>query len=106
MFNKLKRTWTHNDLDYIPNFKQVFPELKHLNSEELCERFCEMNVNFYTEEESPVKLIMRLTLPFAVILMLIMFITLPIKFLITGKWRYDFSGRAIIINWWRSLRIY
>ena len=105
MFYKLKRTWTHNDLNYIPKFKETFPELKHLNSEELCDRFSKLNVNFYSVNKESVKPIVRLTLPFAIILMILMFLMLPLNFIITGKWRYDL-GKTRIVNWWKSLGIY
>ena len=35
IYRKLKRTWSHNDLNYIPRFRETFPELKKVSSEEL-----------------------------------------------------------------------
>ncbi len=28
LYRKLKRTWSYNDIHYIPMFKETFPELK------------------------------------------------------------------------------
>lgn len=105
VYRKLKRTWSHNDINYIPNFKKVFPELNKISSEELCDRFIDLKLDFYQEEIKPVKLSTRLTLPFAIILILLMFITLPIKFIITGTWSYSLGEKNLILNWFRSLKL-
>lgn len=105
MYRKLKRTWSHSYGNYIPRFKQVFPELNKISTEEMCDRWIELNVEFYSEEETPVKFWMRLTLPFAIILLLLMLICLPIVFLITGKWSYPLTEKNTILNWFRALRL-
>ena len=33
MYRKLKRTWSHNSINYIPRFREVFPELNKIDSE-------------------------------------------------------------------------
>jgi hypothetical protein len=38
MYRKLKRTWSHNDANYIPKFRETFPELNKISSEEMCDR--------------------------------------------------------------------
>lgn len=93
-------------MNYIPGFKKVFPELKNISSEELCDRWQELGIEFYSKEQAVVNLWFRFTLPFAIILFILMFITLPIKFLITGTWSYNLSEKNIILNWFRSLQIY
>lgn len=105
MFRKLKRTWSHNDANYIPKFHEVFSELKHLSSEQMCDRWIDLGFEFYNEERTPVNPWMRLTLPFAFILLILMFICLPLLFLITGKWSYPITEKNIIRNWLRSLRL-
>ena len=72
MFRKLNRTWSHNDAHYIPKFPELFPELKHLSSEQMCDRWIDLGFEFYNEERTPVNPWMRLTftalrsvLPFA-----------------------------------------
>ena len=106
MYRKLKRTWSHNDLNYIPKFKELFPELSKVDNEELADRFIELGLDFYTEVRNPVKILTRLTLPFALIIMALMFIFIPINFLITGNWGYSISkSNPILLNWFRSLRL-
>lgn len=103
MYRKLKRTWSHGYLDYIPNFDKVFPELKHLDSEEMYHRFRELNLDFYTEEKTPVSFWTRLSMPFAFLTMLIMFIGIPFNFLITGRWGYSLGKENRLFNWFRSV---
>ena len=98
---KLKRTWSHNDLNYIPGFKEKFPELKHLSSEELCDRFSELNVNFFEEIEVKEKLWIRITLPIALVLTVTMFLLIPIKYIITGSWYYQLRNTPFVYNWFK-----
>jgi len=106
MYRKLKRTWSHNDLNYIPKFRELFPELSKVDSEILADRFIELGLDFYTEEKTAVKPLIRLTLPFAIIVMILMFIFIPINFLITGNWGYSISkSNPRLLNWFRSLRL-
>lgn len=105
MYRKLKRVWSHNNANYIPKFRETFPELNKVSSEELCDRWIELGVDFYSEKVTPVKVLTRLTLPFAVILMLLMFLALPIVFIITGKWHYPLGEKNKIVNWLRSLKL-
>lgn len=105
MYRKLKRTWSHNDGNYIPRFKEVFPELKNISSEEMCERWIDLGIDFYEEKQTSVTPWMRLTLPFALILLVLMFVGLPIVFLITGKWSYPNTKKNTILNWFRALRL-
>ena len=85
LYSKLKRTWTNGYANNIPNFKKTFPELSHINSEELCDRLIELDIDFYHEEKVPVNFWTRLTLPIALIVILFMFIGLPINFIIKGE---------------------
>ena len=105
MYRKLKRVWSHNSFNYIPKFRETFPELNKLSSEELCDRWIELGIDFYTDEKTPVKAWMRFTLPFAIVLMLLMFVGLPFAFLFTGKWSYPLGKKNIIRNWFKSLRL-
>lgn len=103
LYRKLNRTWSHNELNYIPRFRELFPELSNVSSEELCDRFIELNLDFYSENKVPVNFLTRLTLPFAVLTIIAMFIGLPIKFIFTGQWGYSFGKNGFIFNWFRSL---
>jgi hypothetical protein len=105
LYRKLKRVWSHNTWCYIPGFRETFPELNKLTSEELEERWRELDVDFYSENQTPVKHWVRFTLPFALLLMCLMFIGLPFVFMITGKWTYPLTEKNRILNWFRSLRL-
>ncbi len=105
IFRKLERTWGHNDANYIPRFKETFPELKKVSSEELCNRFIAIGLDFYTDKKVEVSGLIRLTLPFALILFVLMFIGLPFAFMITGKWGYGDGKNSRILNWFRALNL-
>ena len=105
MFRKLRRVWSHNDMNYIPKFRETFPELNKVSREEMCDRWVSLGINFYTEEKVSVNKWVRLTLPFALTLMLLMLIGLPFVFLLTGKWSYGHGEKSKILNWFRALRL-
>lgn len=105
MFRELKRTWSHNDLNYIPRFKELFPELKKVSNEDLVDRFIDLGLDFYTEKKKSVSKFNRLTMPFALILMLLMLIFMPLLFLLTGSWKYPLTEKSKILNWFRSLKL-
>lgn len=103
LYRNLNRTCSHGYLEYIPNFKRVFPELSNISNEELCDRFIELDLEFYSTKEIPVRFLTRLTLPFAILTIIVMFILLPVMFLFTGRWGYTFGKNGYILNWFRSL---
>jgi hypothetical protein len=105
IYRELKRTNSNGYLNYIPRFREEFPELSKLDSEELAQRFRRLNLEFYYEKQKPVKFWVRLTLPFALITYLIMFFSLPLNFIISGEWGYSFNEKNFILNWLRSLRL-
>lgn len=105
MYRKLKRVWSYNDMNYIPKFRETFPELNKVSSEEMCNRWVKLGVDFYTEKKTPVTFWRRITLPFAIVVLIIMFISLPISFLITGQWGYPLGDKSRLFNWFRSLRL-
>lgn len=105
MYRKIKRAWSHNDINYMRGFKKSFPELKNISSEEMCDRFCELGLDYFTETQEPVKLWVRFTLLFALITLVLMFIGLPFYFFISGNWGYPLGDNNRILNWLRMLRL-
>lgn len=103
MYRKLKRAWSNGYANRIPRLKEVFPEISHLDNEELRDRFIDLNLEFYCEKVKPVPVLLRLTLPFAIIVFLLMIISLPVVFLITGRWSYSLGDKNRILNWFRAL---
>jgi len=106
MFRKLKRIHSNGYCNYIPNFDKNFPELKKVSSEEMTERWRKLGIVFYSEIPIPVKPFMRFTLPFAILLLLIMIIGMPVLFLVTGSWKYPLSDKSKIYNWFRELKLF
>lgn len=45
MFRKLKRVWSHNSMNYIPNFRETFPELREISNEEMCDGWKKLKIN-------------------------------------------------------------
>lgn len=105
MYRKLKRTWSHNDLNYIPRFMELFPELKKVDREELADRFHELKLDFYCEEITPVSFWLRITLPLAIILSIVMLVFIPVKFIFDGKWGYSLGEKNIVLNYLKSLKL-
>lgn len=105
IFRKLERVWSHNDMNYIPNFRETFPELRKISNEEMCDRWSSLGIDFYTKKEVPANKWIRLTFPFAIILMILMIIGLPIVFIVNGNWNYGLGEKNIIFNWFAELKL-
>ena len=105
IYRKLKRTWSNGYANHMPNFKKVFPELSKIDSEELRDRFIKLNMKFYYEEKNAVSFWLRLTLPFALITLVLMFLGLPINFLVTGNWGCSLNKKNYILNWFKALKL-
>lgn len=105
MYRKLRRVCSHNEMNYIPNFRKAFPELNQISTKEMANRFISLGMDFYTETNTPVNPLIRLTLPFAIIVLILMLIALPIVFLFTGSWTYSHTKNDKILNWFRSLKL-
>ena len=78
---------------------------KHLDNEELADRLIDLNMDFYYEVKTPIPILIRLTLPFAILLIILMFLAIPINFMFTGKWGYNLKKENRILNWFRSLKL-
>ena len=107
MYRKLKRTWSHNDADITLTwkFREVFPELKNISTEEMVDRLIDLKFDFYSEEKDEVKFWIRLTLPFALLTFVLMFLFMPVNFMIRGEWGYNIDKKNRIYNWFKSLRL-
>lgn len=105
LFKKLNRVSSNGYLHHIPNFDKQFPELSKIGSEEMADRFRNLGVHFYTERKEPVNKLIRFTLPFAFIMIVLMYIGLPIWFVISGTWGYPMGQKNIILNWFNALRL-
>lgn len=82
---------------------RIFPELAskyEYDAEELAKKLYKTELEFYSQEQTKTSFLMRLTLPFALIMMLLMIVYMPIQYIVKGRWGYQ-SVR--ILNWFRSL---
>jgi hypothetical protein len=105
IYRKLKPTTTYGYGNYIPGFKEAFPELSKVSDQELGRAFKNLKMKFYYLEETPVSPLIRLTLPFALVLYALMFLSLPLVFVITGKWGYGLGVKNRVYNWFKALRL-
>lgn len=101
---KIERVWSFNTMTSIPGFREEFPELKGVSYEELCNRWANLGIELYTQKKKEVPFWTRLTLPFALITFVLMFISLPVVFILTGKWGFP-VGKGKIYNWFKALRL-
>ena len=103
MFTELRRVCSNGYMHYIPEFEEIFPELKNVSNEEMVDRFRKLGIEFYTTEEKPVSLLVRLSMPFAFITFIIMLMTSPIHFFITGRWKYRLKSNGKLMNWFDAV---
>jgi len=99
----MKFYWYKRKIDYFSvamELKKVIPELKVSTSDHIEDCLRGSGLEFYRVTNKKVPVFIRLTLPFAAITFVVLFLTLPIKFMVTGKWGYD---NERLRNWFTSL---
>ena len=73
--------------------------------DEMCRRWSSLGIDFYTETPTPINPWIRLTLPFALVTLILMLAWTPFKFIFTGEWGYSLSENNRILNWFKALRL-
>lgn len=76
------------------------PWLKNVSVTDIEDHLRGTQLGFVEEKSTPRPYWVRLSLPFALILMLILYVTLPIKFMITGTWNYKWNWLS---NWFKAI---
>jgi len=104
IYKKLKRTWSQG-FSNISAFTKEFPELSDIDNDEIICRLKALGWRFYTVDTQKVPWYIRITLPFAITLFLLMFLSLPLHFMITGRWKYKYSNKNFMVNWFRMLKL-
>lgn len=89
-------------MEYIPDFRQTFPELNHISSADMADRFRKLGIDWYSEKRVSAPFWIRLTLPFALIAWIGLLLSLPFGFIFTGSWGYSL-GNTGLLNWFRSV---
>lgn len=95
--------WNLRRLDYnsaVYELKSRLPQLKNEDSDILADKLRGSGLMFYKRNQTKTPLFVRFTLPFAIVTLVLMLITLPINFLFTGEWGYKVNW---IKNWFNSL---
>jgi hypothetical protein len=82
--------WTAREL------KQYLPELKHSDTEDIVSRLRGSGIFLVRKQAVKRPMWIRLTMPLGLLLIFLMLITSPIKFMITGTWGYRIEW---ISNW-------
>lgn len=103
LFNKLENVTSFGSMNTIPDFDKIFPELKNLSRDELYRRFSKSNIEFFMVHKKKVPALLRLTMPLAILLILIMFIMMPINYFATGSFRYDTDKYIKVWNWFEAI---
>lgn len=87
--------------DTAYELNKMFDEFNNTPVMDIEEKLRCSDMRFYEYKLEPVPVWMRFTLPFALVMWVLMFAFLPINFMINGKWGYEQGGW--IYNWFKSL---
>jgi hypothetical protein len=80
--------------------RKRIPELKGRDIEMITDNLRGSNLQFYLKESVPTPIWIRFTLPFCLIVILILFLMMPVNYIIVGKWGYKWQWLS---NWLRAL---
>ena len=95
--------WRLRKTDYYMtaiDLKKRIPELSKVDAEYITSRLRGSNMEFYKRETVKTPFYSRLTLIPALVLMLVLFIFMPVNYIISGKWGYKWIW---LKNWLNSL---
>lgn len=80
--------------------RKILPELNNAYTDDVVDNLRGSNLSFVMIESVKKSFWIRLSLPFGILTFLVLFITLPIKFMITGSWNYKWMW---LQNWFSAL---
>lgn len=80
--------------------KRIFPELRNSYTETIEGYLKTSNLEWYYKEKVKSPIWIRLTLPLAFVAMIVLFVLMPINYIVTGHWGYKYEP---LTNWFRSL---
>lgn len=80
------------------NLKRSIPELKHVSTETI--EYAVRKYTFLSQEKTKAAWWIRLTLPLAIVAWILLFIYLPVNYVIKGEWGYS---NTWVENWFRQL---
>ncbi len=80
--------------------KKYLPQLKGVPADDIVDNLRGSGLGVVSQESKPKPFWVRLSLPFGLILLLLLLVTLPIKFMFTGTWGYKLEWLS---NWFKAL---
>lgn len=81
--------WEIKKQDYYWTAIQLrkhLPQLQGVSAEDIADSLRGSGLGIVVQKSKPIPFWVRLTLPFGLIFILLLLVTLPIKFMITGTW--------------------
>lgn len=99
----MESIWKQKEPSFIvaDTFKYSIPLLNNIDIDELDKIISKLPYDFYKKDEAiKVNIWLRLTLPFVLVVMILLIVFMPIKFIFTGRWRY---APNIFIKWFKLL---
>lgn len=99
----MSRFWEIKTKDYYwtaIELKKRLPELSKSDVDDIASHLRGSGLTIVHEKNVPRPVWARLSLPFAIVFLLLLFVTMPIKFMFTGTWGYKWQW---LTNWFRSL---
>lgn len=83
--------------------KEIFPVLdEKYTSEELGDKLSESEIGFFEEEKVKVSFLLRMTVILAIPVYILLLMTLPINYIINGRWNYE---SIFLYNWFKSINL-
>lgn len=80
--------------------KKYLPQLKSSSVDDIVDDLRGSGLGVIKQSSVPKPFWIRLTLPFGILFFIVLIITLPIKFMITGTWGYKCQW---LTNWFKAL---
>jgi len=97
--------WKLNKCNYFftaIELKKRIKELDKIDAYYIADCLKGSNLEFYQETKEKVPFGVRLTIIPAILVIILLWIFLPINFIITGRWSYEFKWME---NWFRMLKL-
>jgi hypothetical protein len=82
--------------------KDEIPQIINISSDDIANYMRGSGLIIYKMSNNKVPFYIRITLPFAIITMILMLLLLPVNFIFTGRWRYNIE---FIASWFRKFKL-
>ena len=99
----MAKFWKINKRDYYwtaLELKNIIPELRKCDTDHIVSYLRKSGIHLVEEKLVKTPIWIRFTLPFALITLLLLLCTLPIKFMISGSWGYQ---NEKLSNWFKAV---